>query len=55
MSRCRPPSAWAGPHSQAQYEELFRQADAGLYHAKQQGKARYSCCRDEGFLGGRAR
>lgn len=40
------------PHSQAQYEELFRQADAGLYHAKQQGKARYSCCRDEGFLEG---
>ena len=26
------------PHSQAQYEELFRQADAGLYHAKQQGR-----------------
>lgn len=43
------------PHSQAQYEELFRQADAGLYHAKQQGKPGTAAAGTRAFWRGRAR
>lgn len=40
------------PRRQAEFEKLFSQADSGLYHAKKQGKGRYSCHQDQRYFDG---